>query len=178
MDHNTQPKNSLLSAVAQRLQQMLHHETAAEAEPTAAQRTEAKQRAVVQTIQQARPQATTADSSKPAPGEMAERMHNYVTEHIADTELNVTSMANDLHISRTALYAAMHEHYAMTPSNYITQRRLEYACQLLAIGVKASTVATRCGYSDPKYFGKTFKKRYGVLPSRYTGQGGTPVIDL
>lgn len=28
-------------------------------------------------------------------------------------------------------------------------------------------VASRVGYSDANYFGKCFKKRYGILPSKY-----------
>lgn len=179
MDQDTHNKSSLLTHVAQHLQKMLHREPAAPASTEPEPKEDARpQRAVTHTLQQVRDDTRPVLQGDTLPEGIAKAMHEYVTEHMSDTELEVTTMAKGLNMGRTSLFTAMHQHYGMTPGNYIIERRMEYACQLLTIGVKASTVAQRCGYSDPKYFGKAFKKRYGMLPSQYAKQSKSPDLKL
>ena len=40
-------------------------------------------------------------------------------------------------------------------------------CNLLSEGYSISETACRCGFSDPNYFSKVFKKVKGVAPSDY-----------
>lgn len=103
------------------------------------------------------------------PEEAQELLENFVAEHISDEMLSVETMAAQLKVSRTGLYQLVHDHFAMTPGNYIINRRLTHACKLLAEGRKVREVSMKCGFSDPKYFSKVFKKAYGVLPSGYVG---------
>lgn len=99
--------------------------------------------------------------------EIPEALRAYVDDRLSWTKLNVVNMANDLKVSRTSLYTLVHKAHGMTPSTFINERRMQYALQLLGIGIKVCTVAQRCGFNDPKYFGKVFYKRFGVLPSCY-----------
>ncbi len=98
--------------------------------------------------------------------ELQDRLRSYVISHISDPLLNVVDMAKDLHVSRTSLFIMMHEAFDTTPIAYITEKRMAYALDLLQLAQKVSVVAARCGYSDPKYFGKVFKHRFGILPSK------------
>ena len=56
----------------------------------------------------------------------------------------------------------------MPPHSYLLERRLEYAERLLrddGPDIRVSSVAQKCGFSDPQYFSRIFKKRKGVAPS-------------
>lgn len=96
-------------------------------------------------------------------------LSTYVQEHISDEQLSVETMAAQLKISRTGLYQLVHDIFEVTPANYILDCRLKYASELLLTGKKVRDVSSKCGFSDPKYFSKVFKKYYGVLPSNYDG---------
>ena len=54
-----------------------------------------------------------------------------------------------------------------TPNNFILDIRLNAAHQMLLEekNLNVSEVAYRCGFSDPKYFSRCFKKAMGVTPS-------------
>ena len=56
-----------------------------------------------------------------------------------------------------------------TPHKYLTELRLQSAADALRIspGSSMSEIARMCGYSDPLYFSRMFKKRFGVSPREY-----------
>lgn len=63
-----------------------------------------------------------------------------------------------------AFKSIMHQ----TPMNYLNYYRIESACEQLASSDRSITeIALGCGFSDPCYFGKVFKKQKGVTPSEY-----------
>lgn len=174
MNDKQHKRNSLLSAVSRRLSRFFSADKSDDTQET--DHAKAKQ-----TKQPAEPQPnvelTVAAEREPENEQqqlLQEKLRKYVIAHIADTDLNVTTMAKAMNVGRTTLFTMVHEAFGMTPGNYINERRLEYAIQLLKIGTKASVVARRCGFADPKYFGKVFKKRFGILPSKVTTQNNQP----
>ncbi len=94
-------------------------------------------------------------------------IYDFVVAHISDGTLNVDTMASQLKTSRTGLYTLVHREYGVTPANFILDLRLKHAVNLLKKGIKVREVSVKCGFSDPKYFSKVFKKYYGILPSNY-----------
>ena len=56
-----------------------------------------------------------------------------------------------------------------TPHKYLTDLRLQAAADALRMspGSSISEIARLCGYSDPLYFSRMFKKRFGVSPRAY-----------
>jgi AraC-like DNA-binding protein len=56
-----------------------------------------------------------------------------------------------------------------TPHKYLANLRLETAATMLrqVDGRSVTEIARMCGYSDPLYFSRVFKKRYGVSPREY-----------
>ncbi len=97
-------------------------------------------------------------------------IYDFVMEHISDSNLSVDMMASQLKSSRTGLYALVHREFGVTPGNFILDLRLKYAESLLKKGVKVREVSAKCGFSDPKYFSKVFKKYYGILPSSFKNE--------
>lgn len=56
-----------------------------------------------------------------------------------------------------------------TPHKYLMNLRLEASAELLRMGDGRSIteIARMCGYHDPLYFSRMFKKKYGVSPREY-----------
>lgn len=57
--------------------------------------------------------------------------------------------------------------FNMTPSEYVKQKRLAYAAELLQNGESVSNVAFKSGFSDYSRFISVFKKQFGTTPLKY-----------
>lgn len=57
--------------------------------------------------------------------------------------------------------------FGMGIMQYITERRIERAKELLAEGKSIADTAEECGFADYNYFCKVFRKHTGASPSAY-----------
>lgn len=57
--------------------------------------------------------------------------------------------------------------FNMTPREYVKQKRLTYAAELLQNGESVSNVAFKSGFSDYSRFISVFKKQFGTTPLKY-----------
>ena len=56
---------------------------------------------------------------------------------------------------------------------YITQKRLAYACHLLETSqISVAQIAADCGFENANYFTTVFKNEYGIPPSKYRSNIG------
>lgn len=56
----------------------------------------------------------------------------------------------------------------MAPIEFIKDVVIQHAAKLLITSdYSVKEITYMLGYSDPKYFGKCFKKKYGVSPTEY-----------
>jgi len=90
-----------------------------------------------------------------------------VTKQIGNLEFDVVKMAAQLRTSRTNLYLIMRREYGMTPAGFIMEQRIRHALSLLDSGSTVRETCFKCGFADPKYFSKVFRKYQGMLPSQY-----------
>lgn len=85
-----------------------------------------------------------------------------------NSELTVDGFAQELNIGRTVFYQKLKAIIGLSPVDFIREMRIKRARQLLDSGeFNVSTVAYMTGFNDPKYFGKCFKKQFGMSPSQY-----------
>ncbi|RMD81268.1 MAG: AraC family transcriptional regulator [Lentisphaerae bacterium] len=109
------------------------------------------------------------------------QLHPLVTRalEIIESKYNepcsVHDLARELKVSREHLSRCFRNHMNITVRDYLLNKRLETACDLLrdprlAIG----DIAQRCGFSGSTPFSRVFKEHFGVPPSRYRqlGSGG------
>lgn len=83
-------------------------------------------------------------------------------------ELNVSRLAESLSVERSYLYRLFMEHAGVSPQEYLTEIRMERACELLTAGqLSVQAVACSVGYKDALYFSRMFRKRKGITPSNY-----------
>lgn len=124
------------------------------------------------------PDTATADEGSDTHGDedFTAKAKAYVQEHIADSDITVETFAQHMNMSKSLLYLKCKKHLNHTPSNYIQNTRMSHAAQLLKScngSPNISDIAYRCGFSDPKYFSRCFKKCTGVTPSEYAAQTHT-----
>lgn len=91
-----------------------------------------------------------------------------IENNLGEPRFNVNSLASDLNISRPVLYRKLKQLTDFSVIELINVVRLRKAGQLLENkGLTISQVAYQVGFSDPKYFSKSFKGYFGKSPSEY-----------
>ena len=94
----------------------------------------------------------------------------YIDENFSDPDLKTDMLHTLCGISPAYFRRIFNANVGLTPQKYIEERRLEYALDIIKEHkYPISKVAQMCGYTDPLYFGKVFKKKYGVSPSFFKG---------
>lgn len=82
--------------------------------------------------------------------------------------LSLSTLSAQINVNASYLSARFKQELQMTLTEYITQKRVEYAIFLLnSTELTISEIACQCGIPDLQYFSKTFKKRIGLTPSSY-----------
>lgn len=60
--------------------------------------------------------------------------------------------------------------YGMTPQRYLLDVRIRHATSMLRdSGLSVTEIAMRCGFGDPNYFSRIFRKYVGSSPSEFRG---------
>lgn len=101
----------------------------------------------------------------------------YINHYFWRSDLSIPEIAEAIHIDRTYLYRLVKEKFQMSPSQYLTEFRIEKAGELLEQGdLPIQTVAGSVGYEDALYFSKIFKKIKGISPSDYRKRTQLPLV--
>ena len=89
-----------------------------------------------------------------------------LNNHLADSELNVETLASELSLSRVQLYRKVKQLTGSSPVEIIRITRLKAAEQMLRTTSKTvSEISYDVGFSSPSYFTKCFKDYFGHLPN-------------
>ena len=92
----------------------------------------------------------------------------YVDENCYNSALCLTSVADHLNTSIYAVSRAFKDITGIGFKDYITTRRLQHACQLLAdTDETISEIAIQSGFENATYFTTVFKHEYGIPPTKY-----------
>lgn len=81
--------------------------------------------------------------------------------------LTVSQIASAASISVSEAIRCFQSTLGKSPIQYVKKYRLEKALTLLDSNLTISEIAVKCGFDDMSYFGKEFKKIYGVSPSQW-----------
>lgn len=100
--------------------------------------------------------------------ELLQQMTKVIEEHIDSRELNVGFLAEQLHMSRSGLFAKVKAITDVTPNELIQVVRLKKAAELLSQGkYRVNEVSYMVGFSSPSYFSKCFFKQFGKKPGEF-----------
>ena len=102
------------------------------------------------------------------PEEVLKAAENYIRCNYASTTLNRSEVAAALNVSVPTLSRAFERCSGYTFLEYLTQIRLDAARKLLLDrSCRISEAAQQCGFADPGYFARVFKKTFGKTPGKY-----------
>jgi DNA-binding response OmpR family regulator len=92
----------------------------------------------------------------------------WVDSHLAAPDLSVDRFAEVMGYGRSTFYTKLKTLTGQTPNEYIKERRLQKAYELLADEhVTVAEAAYQVGMATPQYLSTTFKKRFGITPTQY-----------
>jgi len=99
---------------------------------------------------------------------LMQKVKEVIIKRLSDEQLSVDSLADEIGLSRAHFYRKVTALTGLPVNELIRSFRLERAAQLLAQNWgPVSQIAYEVGFSNPSYFSKRFKEKFGVLPSDY-----------
>lgn len=102
---------------------------------------------------------------------VVERIERDIINNYSDCDYELDTFLRSLPFSYDYLRKLFQKELGVTPHKYLTDKRLQIAADILVNndnnGSTIADVALMCGFRDPLYFSKMFKKKFGVAPSYY-----------
>lgn len=100
-------------------------------------------------------------------------VRDFLSDNISNSLLGMKDISAFCGYDADYIRRAFKEDYGATPLEYLTFLRIDYSKKLLRNmkTYRISDVALLCGFSDPLYFSKTFKKHTGLSPKEYKKTG-------
>lgn len=106
----------------------------------------------------------------PTPEHHAERASAFIEQNLS-SPLSIQRISRGVGTSKSVLYKAFHTAYGCTIGEFVNQKRVEKAAELLnSTALSLDEVALQVGYSSAAYFSRTFKRIKGVSPLRFKKQ--------
>lgn len=107
--------------------------------------------------------------------EIARKIEHHIIQNYSDCSYSLGDYLNSLPFSYDYLIKLFKKELGVTPHKYLTDIRLRAAadCLTTSQGYNISEIARLCGFKEPLYFSRLFKKKYGVSPSFYLPENQT-----
>lgn len=99
-----------------------------------------------------------------------DKVIQYVDENIQNEDFSIDSLESLVGVSHSSMFRKMKALFGMTGIEFLQERRLTKAAEKLKTtnNPNISEVAYSVGYSNPKYFSKCFKEKFGRTPSEFS----------
>ena len=92
----------------------------------------------------------------------------YIEKNYTDENISLNSVAQAINISANYLSALFSQKMGVSFVEYLTQKRMNRAKQLLQrTNMRSSEIAYQVGYRDPRYFSFVFRKTQGCTPRAF-----------
>ena len=114
-------------------------------------------------------------SGESASSEVVREIRDNIKKNYADPSYRLDEHLKSYGYSYDYTRKLFKKQTGVTPKEYLTMVRLDDARLRLSVGrggISVRKVALSCGFSDPLYFSRMFKKYYGKSPSEYPVQFG------
>lgn len=121
----------------------------------------------------------TRSDMQPAsmPPDFKEKMEKLLRNKMAESDLSVNDIAREMGMSRTVLYLNMKRAFGCTVNEKLFNMRMKKAAQQLdETNRPVADIAYACGFSDPKYFSRSFKKAIGMTPTEYRSRDANAAL--
>lgn len=102
---------------------------------------------------------------------IVEEIESNIIKNYPDCNYMLDEYLRSLHFSYDYLRKLFKKELGVTPHKYLQDKRLQTAADMLRSNYHDSgsiaEIAQTCGFREPLYFSRMFKKKYGVAPSYY-----------
>lgn len=105
---------------------------------------------------------------------VAKRLTEEIDAHISDGFYSLADGIGKIPLNYDYVRKLFRKETGLTPHGYLLKRRMELAAEIIASratnkysAYSVSQIAEACGFSEPLYFSRTFKKYFGVSPTEY-----------
>lgn len=98
--------------------------------------------------------------------ELITRVSDYIDAHIGE-EIPLDVLAREMHISKYHFIRTFKEDTGMTVHDYINQKRILHASEMLRGEMPLETISELCGFSSYTAFFRNFKAIYAIPPQAY-----------
>jgi len=96
-----------------------------------------------------------------------DKIHNYILQNF-DKEIQIEKIAVIANMTVASLCRYFKKKTRKSVTEFINEVRIGYACKLLIDGkYTISNICYQCGYNNPSYFNRQFKKITQINPSQY-----------
>ena len=110
----------------------------------------------------------TGELKKESGFEFLQKVTDIIYREIKNNDFFPQGLASEMCISTSQLNRKIKSISGLNATNYILSVRLNRAKKLLTISQKPiGEIAMDCGFGDFAYFSKTFKKEFGLTPSKF-----------
>ena len=111
------------------------------------------------------------EESMPRSGNTMLQVKKYLDDNYADAELTLEKIGRELSYNKKYLSTAFKKEFRIGMAEYLNTIRIQHACTLMEQGFTSmKDIAQLCGYRDPLYFSRIFKKHMGISPREHMGQ--------
>lgn len=106
--------------------------------------------------------------SQPPGGRLADEAAAYVASHL-DGDLTSGSVAEHFGVSREHLSRIFHQHFGITYQQFVLNRRIAAARDLLAAKSASSLldIALAVGFQSHAHFSRVFRQHEGITPTQF-----------
>lgn len=93
---------------------------------------------------------------------------DYIDKHYSDPDISLGRVSGIFAYSQKYFSHIFKDNIGKGFCEYINDKRMNYALSLIESGIsEVSKISEMCGFSDPLYFSKVFKKFTGLSPKEY-----------
>lgn len=106
---------------------------------------------------------------------LVEQVTGYIEAHIS-AEITVEDVAEAVHMSKYYFLRKFKEITGMTVHNFIVNKRIISACQIMSEGKSITESWQQTGFADYSSFLRNFRKIYGISPREYRENNRSLII--